>query len=538
MKRKLQVIAMTIMTLFVISQANAQVPYGLNSHRSASATLFIDFDGQTVVSPYWNGGNPIFCAPTALTNAQMIRVFNQVSEDFRPFNINITTDSAVYFAAPATKRQRIIVTPTSSWYGSAGGVAYVESFRWGLEIPGFVFSTLLSNNDKRVAEATSHESGHTLGLYHQSQYNSTCGFVNEYNPGIGTTSSEISWAPIMGNSYSRNLTLWHNGPNSFGCNNLQDDLSVLSGAANGFGFRADDVANTTAGASNISFSGNDYAISGFVNSTNDVDMFKLQLTSAGRFTLNGLPYSVAPTNNTSANIDLQVSLLNQSGTTIATFNPTTSVRAIIDSTLAAGTYYVRVSNTSNIYASNYGMLGNYAMTGTFTANSTLPIYSLVLTGNNNKGKHELNWTIVADEALENITIETSADGHNFTKIQDVEGSSRNFSYQPVAGGNRFYRLHVVTASQLEYFSNIVSVRAAANTSKVKILNNNITGNDILVQSQGNYNFRLIDMGGRQLTGGKMNTGFNRISTPSLQSGVYLLQVMDGTEITTERLMVR
>jgi len=536
MKRKLQVILLTIMTLFIIGQANAQVPYGLNSYPSASATIFIDFDGQTVVSPYWNGGNPIFCTAAALTNAQMIRIFNQVSEDFRTFNLNITTDSAVYFAAPATRRQRIIVTPTSSWYGSAGGVAYVESFRWGLEIPGFVFSSLLNNNAKNVAEATSHESGHTLGLYHQSHYNSTCGFVSDYFAGTG--SGEIGWAPIMGNSYSRNLTLWHNGPNSFGCNNNQDDLSIIASAANGFGYRTDDVANTTGSASNINLSGNDYAISGFVNSSNDVDMFRLNLTSAGRFTLNGLPFSVAPTTNTSANIDLQVTLLNNSGTTIATFNPTTSVRAIIDSTLTAGTYYVRVSNTSNVNVSNYGMLGNYSMTGTFVANSTLPVYSLVLTGNNNKGNHELNWTIVADEAIENITIETSADGNSFTKIQDISGTSRNFTYQPVTGGNRFYRLHVVTASQLEYYSNIVTIRTASNNAKVKILNNQISGNQILVQSQGNYSYRLLDMGGRNLISGNMNAGFNRIQSPAIHSGMYLLQVIDGADITTERLMVQ
>ena len=536
MKRKLQTILFAVITMIISNNLSAQVPYGLNSYPSASATIFIDFDGQTVVSPYWNGGNAIFCAPTALTNTQMIRVFNQVSEDFRPFNINITTDSAVYFAAPATKRQRIIVTPTSSWYGSAGGVAYVESFRWGLEIPGFVFSTLLSNNDKRVAEATSHESGHTLGLYHQSQYNTTCGFVSEYYAGVG--SGEIGWAPIMGNSYSRNLTLWHNGPNSFGCNNLQDDLSTLAGAANGFGYRTDDVANTTASASNISFSGNDYAISGFVNATNDVDMFRLNIASNGRFTLNALPYSVAPTTNTSANIDLQVSLLNSAGTTLATFNPTSQVKVIIDSTLNAGTYYVRVGNTSNINTSNYGMLGNYNMTGTFVANSSLPVYSLVLNGNNNKGKHELSWSIVADEELESVTIETSEDGKNFLQMEDVNSTSRNFAYQPVTTGNRFYRLHVVTASQLEYYSNIVNIKSSSSEAKVKILNNIISGQEIVVHSKGNYAYRLLDMGGRNLQSGRMTIGFNRLSAPAKQSGMYLLQIVDGAEVTTERLMLQ
>jgi hypothetical protein len=73
---------------------------------------------------------------------------------------------------------------------------------------------------------------------------------------------------------------------------------------------------------------------------------------------------------------------------------------------------------------------------------------------------------------------------------------------------------------------------------VKILNNVITGNDILVQSQGNYTYRLLDMGGRNLTSGRMNTGFNRIISPSIQSGVYLLQVIDGADIMTERLMVQ
>ncbi len=535
MKRKLQLILLTI-TMFVISHANAQVPYGLNSNPSATATIFIDFDGQTVISPYWNGGNPIFCTAAALTNTQMTRVFNQVAEDFRPFNIKITTDSAVYFATAATRRQRIIVTPTSSWYGSAGGVAYVESFRWGLEIPGFVFSTLLGNNDKNVSEATAHEAGHTLGLYHQIECNSTGGYVREYFAGRGT--GEISWAPIMGNSYSRNLTLWNSGPNSFGCTNTQNDLSILASAANGFGYRTDDVPNTTAAASNISFSGNDYAISGFINSTDDIDMFKVTLPKQGRFTLNGLPFNVSATNNASANIDLQVTLLNSSGASIATFNPTTSVKATIDSTLGAGTYFVRVTNTANANTTNYGMLGNYAMSGTFVANSTLPVYSLVLTGNNNKGKHELNWTIVADEELESIAIETSADGTSFTKLENVSGGSRNFGYQPVTTGSRFYRLHVVTASQLEYYSNIVSVKAASNESKVKILNNQITGNEILVQSKGNYSYRLLDMGGRNLTSGRMNIGFNRINAPAIQSGVYMLQVIDGADVMTERFMVQ
>jgi hypothetical protein len=537
MKRKLHVILMTVMVIFTGSLLKAQVPYGSNSYPSASATIFIDFDGQTVLSPYWNGGNAIFCAAAGLSNAQMVRIFNQVSEDFRAFNINVTTDSAVYFAAPATKRTRVIITPTSSWYGNAGGVAYIESFRWGLEIPAFVFTDKLGYNGKYISEATSHEVGHTLGLYHQAEYNTTtCSYVSDYHPGKGD--GQTSWAPIMGVSYYKNITLWHNGPNSFGCNNSQNELSILGGAANGFGFRTDDASGTTNSATNINFSGNNYAVSGSINSTGDVDLFKLDLTKDGHLTLNGTPYSVNTTTNNSANLDLQVSLLNSSGAVVKSYNPAGELNVVVDSIIPAGTYYVQVNSISNTNTSNYGMVGNYALSGSFVANSSLPVYSLVLNGINNKGKHELDWSIIADEAIESLIIETSEDGKSFTKLQDVNTDSRKFTYSPLATGARFYRLYVVTASQLKYHSNIIMIKASSDNAKFTILNNRINGNEIVVNSKGNYNYRLLDMSGRNVQGGRMNIGFNRISSPTLTSGMYLMQIIDGTEVMTERLMVQ
>lgn len=530
-----------IITLFAValtvlqSELKAQVPTNLNSFPSASATIFLDFDGHTVTSPYWNGGTRFVCAPAALTTAQMTRIFNHVSEDFRPFNINITTDSTVYFAAPINRRQRIIITATSSWYGSAGGVAYVESFRWGMEVPGFVFSTLLNNNSKMISEAASHETGHTLGLHHQTQYNSSCGYVTEYNPGVG--SGEISWAPIMGNSYTRNLTLWHNGPNSFGCNSLQNDMEIIASTANGFGYRPDDVGNATSSASNVLFAGNNYTINGFVNSTNDVDVYRMNIPQNGRLVLNAVPFNVANGWN-SANIDLQVSLLDGSGTVIANYNPSTSVQALADSTLNAGTYYIRVTNTSNANTSNYGMLGNYALNGSFTANNILPIYSLTLNGSINKNKHELSWNIVADEPIDVITVEVSTDGRNFSKLQDLTGTLRKFAYQPFENKTAYYRLHVITASQLAYYSNIVSLKEINTDARYSLLSNMINGNEIVVNSKGNLSWRLVDMNGRSLQNGRMQAGVSRINTGSLSSGMYLLQVSDGETTTTERLVKR
>lgn len=542
MKRKFNAILLTMIAIVITCQLNAQVPYGLNSLPGAGVntpTIFLDFDGQTVISPYWNGGNPIFAQPTTLTNAQMIRVFNQVAEDYRPFTLNITTDSAAYFAAPLSKRMRIIVTTTSAWYGSAGGVAYIDAFNWGAETPGWVFSALLVNNDKRIAEAASHEAGHTLGLYHQSIYNSTCSYKTEYDPGVGTAGTETSWAPIMGYAYSRNLTLWNKGTSSKACTHIQDDIAVIASTWNGVSLRTDEYGDTRSNSSNINFIGNQYAISGMITQSTDIDYFKLNLSQAGRLTLDANPFRAINTATLSSpNIDLKVTIEKADGSQLSVHNPLDAVKATFDTSLDAGTYYIKVNSTSNANTTNYGMIGSYNIIGTFTAGGSLPVYSLVLNGNNNKGKHELSWNIVADEALESVTVETSEDGRSFTKLQDVNSNSRAFAYQPVSTGNRFYRLHVVTASQLKYYSNVINIKSSSNEVKFNILNNRVTGNEIVAQSKGNYTYRLLDMGGRNIQSGRVNIGFNRISSPALKSGMYLIQIIDGTEVTTERLMVQ
>ena len=238
-----------LLVLLVGLGAQAQVP-ALNSYPAASAVIFLDFDGHTVNGTGWNYNGPIFCAPSGMDNTKITSIFNRVSEDYRPFNVNITTDSTKFLAAPINKRMRVILTTTSSWYGNAGGVAFVGSYTWGDDTPCFVFSALLNNNEKYVAEAAAHEAGHTLGLYHQSAYDGNCVKTSDYNGGLGT--GEIAWAPIMGVGYYKNMTLWHNGANPYGCSSIQNDLTVIT-TNNGFTFRTDDYTNSINQAGNIAF---------------------------------------------------------------------------------------------------------------------------------------------------------------------------------------------------------------------------------------------------------------------------------------------
>lgn len=520
--------------LFVSTQTKAQVPK-LNSFPTATATIFLDFDGQTVSSPFWTA-TPFYATPASLTNEQITRVFNQVAEDFRPFNLNITTDSTVFFAAPAGMRQRIIVTEYSQWYGTAGGVAYNPSFRWTQDVPGFVFANLLRTYypaivEKAVAEAASHETGHTLGLDHQKAYNATCGLAAEYHPGFG--SGEIGWAPIMGNSYRRNLSLWHNGT-SVSCSIEQDDLAVIASNP-GVGYRTDDVGNTMSQAAAVQFNGSTYSTSGYINATNDVDVFRLNLSNNGRLVLNAVPYNIS-NGFQSANIDIRVELLAQNGNVLRVFNPSTSVQATADTTLNEGTYFLRVSNVGNENTTNYGMLGNYTLSGSFQAGSTLPVYDLKLSARIVNEKHELDWSIIADEPIESISIEVSTDGKNFTPLQDLSGTLRRFAYQPFEKSTLYYRLHVVTATQLKYYSNIVNLRAVQSIKKYNLNTNFISGNSIVINSSSQYNWRLVDMNGRVYGTGRFNSGTNRVDAATLSSGMYLLQIIDGSEINTEKLI--
>jgi hypothetical protein len=152
-RKLLRLCCIPTVSAFIFSAA-AQTPH-LSSYPPATAVIFLDFDGHTVEGTSWNWSLPLIeCQPSGLDAAKITEVFNRVAEDFRPFNINVTTDSTYFLAAPADRRMRVIITTTSAWYGNAaGGVAFISSFTWGDDQPCFVFSASLGYNTKRISEA-------------------------------------------------------------------------------------------------------------------------------------------------------------------------------------------------------------------------------------------------------------------------------------------------------------------------------------------------------------------------------------------------
>lgn len=343
--------------------AQAPVP-ALESLPGAKAVVYLDFDGESGTFSRWpNQGNeqPINAEPSGMSDAQMRETWARVAEDYRPFNINITTIRSVYTAAPITSRMHCIVTPTDTAARGAGGVAYLDSFNWNDTRKvcwGFVTSS-----GKNCAEAVSHEVGHTLNLSHDGTASKS------YYDGHGT--DPVGWAPIMGVGYYKNITQWSKGEYA-GANNKQDDLAIIV-KSNNVSYRADAAgsAYATAVALQIapdgSVDGTHAGNQGIIETTGDVDALKFTTRTPGNLSLLISPAAQG------VNLDILAELVREDGSVVATSGPNDAGDNSPSATLqvpnlAAGNYFIRVTGSGRGSAtgtgySNYGSLGSYSVSG-------------------------------------------------------------------------------------------------------------------------------------------------------------------------------
>lgn len=509
----------------LVSFSSYSIPK-LSSYTSTGATIYLDFDGEYVTSPLWNGGTAFTCTAPPLTDAKITEVFNRVSEDYRPFDINITTDEDVFLAAPIAKRIRVIVTTTSAWYTGVGGVGYVGSFTWGDDTPCFVFSDRLGNSAKYVAECCSHESGHTLGLAHQSSYDNSCALTATYNEGVGTGQS--SWAPIMGNSYYRNMSGWNNGPTPYGCSNVQDNLTIIT-TKNGFTYRADDFTDDVNTASLLDAT--EINVDGIISTNSDKDAFSFELAEGSNILIDANPYSVG-INNDGADLDLKVSLYDKDKQLLRVYNPDNSMSVSIDTILTQGKYYMIVDGTGNKYATDYGSLGSYVLKGLA---KILPIRSVVLNARQDNNKHNLSWNIITDNTIKSVVVELSGDGIHFNSLNIVDGTFSKFSYTPFKTGNIFYRLKVISVLGQVAYSNTVSLSNTSINNKSFTVST-FTNTMITVNAAENFRYVLSDVNGNLIAKGNGVQGYNKVDVSRQAGGMYILQLLGNSTKQTERII--
>jgi PKD repeat protein len=371
----------------IASPASLANAFKLHSKPGASKTIYLDFDGYTATGTAWStssiqappfdlGGNTAVFDDNELSN--IISIWNRVSEDYIPFDIDVTTEPPSTDAllrtsvADSTYGTRVVITKSGTVSCNCGGIAYVgvvSMINNTFYQPAWVFQQSLANNEKYIAEAASHEAGHTLGLFHDGQTVGTT--VNGYYAGHGTGTT--GWAPIMGVGYYKNVTQWSSGTYP-GANNQQDDIAVF--ASKGILPRTDTVGNTIASASSLeSTNTNPTGIVqtfGVIETSTDVDMYMLN-TADGVVNLTVSPATKGP------NLDIQLTLYKPDGTVVATIAPETALSANINMTLSAGTYFLAVSGSghaptgSDYGYSTYGSLGQYQISGSYpAANNAVP----------------------------------------------------------------------------------------------------------------------------------------------------------------------
>lgn len=315
----------------------------------AGPVIYLDFHGGQ--TPSWGG---IEYERSGYANQAIHEIWSRVSEDYRPFKINVVTDLAAYERAPVHSRQRVIISPTDLASPGAGGVAYTGSFNSTEEIPCWVFVT---NNARYCAEAVSHEVGHTLGLAHSGLWKD--GTLTEYFSGHGT--GELGWAPIMGLSYYRNVTQWSQGEYA-NASQLQDQLQILA-SQNGMSWRVDDTAPFLPDARMLEvYDDGHCGANGIIERADDADAFVFT-TQGGRVALTVSPGVPGP------DLALDLELLDASGQVLAVHRPGDRLSATISADVPEGTFLLRVKgagrgNPLTDGFSSYGSLGSYLVTGT------------------------------------------------------------------------------------------------------------------------------------------------------------------------------
>ncbi|MDB4749673.1 H-type lectin domain-containing protein [Rubripirellula sp.] len=358
---------------FTFGDASSLAPYGLEntfslqSRPTASKTIFLDFDGHHSVGNTW-GHDIQFPAfnrdgnPNSFSDSELIEIqkqFQNVAEDFLPFDVNVTTlDPGLAALAKSSMNDstwgiRAVNTQPTDGFGSGiGGIAYLKSFSYNQDTPVFTFNKGARNGGM----TNSHEVGHALGLRHQGVNSQS------YHPGTGT--GQTSWGPILGAPFGKRLTQWSNSDYD-GATIDQDDLTIITSNRNGFGYRDDDHGSSLQSATVITANESQLLSSwGIVERTEDQDWFSFQ-TGAGNVTLNIDAFGQDP------NLDIEAKLHDASGNVIATSNPLNETNAAFDLELAAGQYFLSVDGVGlDGQNTDYGSIGFFSLQGTIVESTT------------------------------------------------------------------------------------------------------------------------------------------------------------------------
>lgn len=329
--------------------------YNLQSRSGAETAILLDFDGEDISG--WGYRFPEVY-DSEYTPDQMRKVWEVIAADFIMFNVNITTDHTVFDSYDETKKMKLVIGHCTG-LNKVGGLSLVNIFGTG---SGSLVNSKNSSEDLiAIAHIGSHEIGHGLGLFHDG--------TMWPGPSIPYYDGHADWAPIMGTSYGRKFVTWSLGEYEF-ASQAQDDLEIIGGHL-GFAEDDKDAIQTLVTGKGDTLNREDN--NGIIENRLDVDTFQFELTEEGPVDLN-VGTSVEYTN-----LDVHITLENESGDVLTTDNPVGNRSGSIKETLPSGKYYLIIAsgseNTANDGFTTYSSFGYYDINGSLPT-SKKPDYDL------------------------------------------------------------------------------------------------------------------------------------------------------------------
>ncbi len=383
--------------------------FNLSSKPDSPNTFYLDFNGYNMPrSSPWRFGSSSVAEVTANSYdadgnlsafstqelSDIAEIWRQVAEDFAPFNVNVTTKEPrslpVTAHAPDPKFihygdhvAHVVFTNSSDTNGALlpGGRFNLSAGYMGLwgttdlrhYTPTFVYTNKFVESVSDIAEETSHQLGHVLGLKdHEVRL--------DFGTHTAITSAGNSnWAPIM--SFTENslgkgvkVTQWSDGNFPDSDTSDQDDVRIIRsqlGAAKSDHEKkrftdatpllvdADGtIRSTDLNSSPVVLNAEN---KGIISRRHDRDLFKFY-AKPGRFMLTAKGHRTLSEPSRGGNLNIRLSLFDQKGR-LLDVTDRSDRDATLDRLLDWGLYYIAVEGIASRDAGNYGSMGHYFLSG-------------------------------------------------------------------------------------------------------------------------------------------------------------------------------
>ena len=301
-----------------------------------------------------NGSTPI----NNRTKEETYRIWQCAADQYSMYNMNVTTDVAVYNAAKSASVSR---TGTMKFVNADGrSNAPLSSF--GTTSAGTLYRNALHGEyGYGLGMTCAHEMGHQMGMSHD-------GGSAQSDPEYFFGLPDVQWNAIMGNywrgsAWENQLFQWSKGEYNT-ATQKQDDLRIM---ASKVPYMKDDIATTKPieiDATGVISSDKNW---GQIAENTDTDTFTFEVDGEGGGVLN---LRIDPIEYL-RQLDVEAKIVDSKGATVATSNlPVNRSAEFKNLNLTGGTYSLVIQGggelTPKTGFSNYSSLGYYAMQGTLT----------------------------------------------------------------------------------------------------------------------------------------------------------------------------